>query len=163
MGTGCSALLQGIFPTQGSNPCLLCLLHCQVGSLPLVPPGKPQTQLCLMLNRLAGDTFSIGSSEVRGLPGRWAAAPPPRIQLTLSRCECAGHSGGLADWQLLAPLIAELRPFVRLDLWVGLHILLWDPSPTKGRSIITFSARTLRHSPTGQVISITDHKRVLLV
>ena len=37
---GCHALLQGIFPTQGSNPCLLCLLHSQVGSLPLVPAGK---------------------------------------------------------------------------------------------------------------------------
>ena len=35
------ALLQGIFPTQGSNLCLLYLLHCQVGSLPLAPPGKP--------------------------------------------------------------------------------------------------------------------------
>ena len=39
-GVGCHALLQGIFPTQGSNPCLLCLLHWQVGSLPLAPPGK---------------------------------------------------------------------------------------------------------------------------
>ena len=29
-GVGCHALLQGIFPTQGSNPCLLCLLHWQV-------------------------------------------------------------------------------------------------------------------------------------
>ena len=26
---GCHALLQGIFPTQGSNPCLLQLLHCR--------------------------------------------------------------------------------------------------------------------------------------
>ena len=34
-------LLQGIFPTQGSNPCLLSLLHWQADSLPLVPPGKP--------------------------------------------------------------------------------------------------------------------------
>ena len=33
-------LLQGIFLTQGSNPCLLGLLHWQVGSLPPVPPGK---------------------------------------------------------------------------------------------------------------------------
>ena len=38
---GCYALLQGIFPTQGRNSCLLCLLHWQAGSLPLVPPGKP--------------------------------------------------------------------------------------------------------------------------
>ena len=29
---------RGIFPTQGLNLCLLCLLHRQVGSLPLVPP-----------------------------------------------------------------------------------------------------------------------------
>ena len=33
---------RGIFPTQGSNPHLLRLLHWQAGSLPLVPPGKPR-------------------------------------------------------------------------------------------------------------------------
>ena len=37
--------LQGIFPTQGFNPHLLCLLHWQAGSLPLAPPGKPK--VCL--------------------------------------------------------------------------------------------------------------------
>ena len=41
-GVGCHALLQGI-STQGSNPHLLCLLHWQAGSLPLVPPGKPES------------------------------------------------------------------------------------------------------------------------
>ena len=30
----------GIFPTQGSNPCLLRLLNCQSDSLPLAPRGK---------------------------------------------------------------------------------------------------------------------------
>ena len=39
---GC--LLQRIFPTQGLNPHLLCLLHWQVGSLSLGPRGKPQIQ-----------------------------------------------------------------------------------------------------------------------
>ena len=39
-GVSCHAFLQGIFPTQVSNPHLLCLLHWQVGSLPLGPPGK---------------------------------------------------------------------------------------------------------------------------
>ena len=29
------------FPSRGSNPCLLCLLHWQAGSLLLAPPGKP--------------------------------------------------------------------------------------------------------------------------
>ena len=41
IGMGCHALLQGIFLTQGLNPCLLHLLHWQEGSLPLAPPGKP--------------------------------------------------------------------------------------------------------------------------
>ena len=30
------SLLQGIFLTQGSNPCFLCLLYCQADSLPPV-------------------------------------------------------------------------------------------------------------------------------
>ena len=38
-GVGCHALIQGIFPTQGLNPWLLCLLHWQEGTLPLVPHG----------------------------------------------------------------------------------------------------------------------------
>ena len=39
-GVGSHVLLQGIFPTQVSNPLLLCLLNWQVGSLPVVLPGK---------------------------------------------------------------------------------------------------------------------------
>ena len=34
-------LLQGTFPIQGSSPCLLCLLHLQVGSILPAPPEKP--------------------------------------------------------------------------------------------------------------------------
>ena len=44
IGVGCHALLQGIFPTQGSNLSLLCLLHWQAGSLPLAPPEKALLQ-----------------------------------------------------------------------------------------------------------------------
>ena len=44
-GVGCHALLQGIFPIQGSNPSLLYLLHWQVGYLPPEPPGKPNIPL----------------------------------------------------------------------------------------------------------------------
>ena len=43
----CHALVQGIFPTQGSNRGLLCLLRWQAGSLPLVPPknkDRPRAQ-----------------------------------------------------------------------------------------------------------------------
>ena len=41
-GVGCHFLLQGIFPTQGSNSCLLCLLHWQADSLPLSHLGSIQ-------------------------------------------------------------------------------------------------------------------------
>ena len=42
---GCHALLQEIFLTQGLNPHLLHLLHWQVDSLPLVPPGQPKQEI----------------------------------------------------------------------------------------------------------------------
>ena len=51
-GVGCHALLQGIFPTQGSNSGLLHLLHWQEGSSPLAPPGKPfqpQRPICKVI------------------------------------------------------------------------------------------------------------------
>ena len=47
-GMGCHFLLQGIFLTQGSNPCFLCLLHWQAGSLPTVPPGKLYLGSCIL-------------------------------------------------------------------------------------------------------------------
>ena len=40
-GMGCHFLLQGIFPSQRSNPCLWCLLHWEAGSLPLSYLGRP--------------------------------------------------------------------------------------------------------------------------
>ena len=56
-GVGCHCLLQGIFPTQGSNLYLLSHLYWQVAFLRLEPPGKPpppqvftihkQVQFCL--------------------------------------------------------------------------------------------------------------------
>ena len=44
--SGLPACLQGIFPTQGSNPHLLGLLHWQVDSLSLGPPRKTWIKLC---------------------------------------------------------------------------------------------------------------------
>ena len=41
MGVGCHFILQGIFPTQGSNPRLLHLRHWQADSFTTEPPGKP--------------------------------------------------------------------------------------------------------------------------
>ena len=41
VGMGCHFLLQGIFPNQGPNLCLFCLLHWQEDSLPLHNLGSP--------------------------------------------------------------------------------------------------------------------------
>ena len=40
-GVGCHALLQWIFPTQGSHPSLLCLWHCKRILYPLNHLGSP--------------------------------------------------------------------------------------------------------------------------
>ena len=40
-GVGCHALLQGVFWTQGLNPCLFRLQHRQADSLPLSHLGNP--------------------------------------------------------------------------------------------------------------------------
>ena len=81
-GVGCHALLQGIFPTQGSGPSLSCLLLWQAGSLPLVPPGKPSGELCVCVCCL------VVSSSLRPHPpgspvlgilqvGYWSGLPWP--------------------------------------------------------------------------------------
>ena len=49
IGVGHHILLQGVFLTQGSNLCLLHLLHWQVCSLPLVLSGKPDVYIKLTI------------------------------------------------------------------------------------------------------------------
>ena len=49
-GVGCHFLLQGVFLTQGSNLCLLCLLHWQMDPFLLAPPGKPFLKLKRMFH-----------------------------------------------------------------------------------------------------------------
>ena len=39
----------GILPNQGSNPCLLRLLHQQVDSLPLSHQGSPAPVICICM------------------------------------------------------------------------------------------------------------------
>ena len=59
---GCHFLLQEIFQTQGSNPCLLWLLHWQADSLPLPLPGKPGENLVRQIaqgNKNKGLSFPV--------------------------------------------------------------------------------------------------------
>ena len=69
---GCSALLQGIFLTHGSNPRLLHLLHWQVGSLPLD---------CLGSQGAAQGSASLGGGGGhRCSTDIWAADPSVRCR-----------------------------------------------------------------------------------
>ena len=63
-GVGGHALLQGIFPTQGRNLRLLRFLHCQAGSLPLVPPGKPQVEVVFSIRQRERGRFTAGGIKV---------------------------------------------------------------------------------------------------
>ena len=54
---GCHFLLQGIFPTQGSNLHFFCLLHWQAGSLLLVPPRKLMLLWSLLFGKYWTRTF----------------------------------------------------------------------------------------------------------
>ena len=60
MELGCYFLLQGIFPTQGLN---LCLLHWQVDSLPLSQQGSPYSPDYFILNstwlRTRGEALGV--------------------------------------------------------------------------------------------------------
>ena len=85
-GVGCHALLQGILLTKGSNLHLLCLLHCQVGSLPLVPLRKllmgtkkePQKETKLRRFKdygLSGGTGGLGGPS----KGCWQQGPEEAV------------------------------------------------------------------------------------
>ena len=90
-GVGCHALLQGIFPTQGSNPglphcrwILYCLSH--QGS-PCCPEEEPEAQRAPLeasvtkQGMLSDSSSSLKAPQEQGL-GLLHVVPPP-LQLTL--------------------------------------------------------------------------------
>ena len=56
----CHALLQGIFPIQGSNPCVLCLLHWQEGSYHWHHLGSP-----VILSTSSKSVFNVDFCEAK--------------------------------------------------------------------------------------------------
>ena len=58
IGVGCHFLLQRIFPSQGSE---LCLLHWQAGSLPLSHQGSPSflTALCYFFSIICWEVYQF--------------------------------------------------------------------------------------------------------
>ena len=61
----CHSLLQRIFPTHGSNPHLLRLLHWQMGSLPLHHLGSPSVLTSMLFSTGAAPVY-IPTSSVQG-------------------------------------------------------------------------------------------------
>ena len=59
-GVGCHLLLQGIFPTQGLNP---HLLHWQLDSFPLSPPGGPKADNMDQRKQIGGMKGNISISD----------------------------------------------------------------------------------------------------
>ena len=77
---GCHALLQGIVPTQGYNPSLLCLLHWQAKSLPLSHPAAAAATAAKSLQSCPTLCDPIDSSP----PG----SPVPGILQARTRVGC---------------------------------------------------------------------------
>ena len=66
-GVGYYFLLQGIFPTQGLNPHLLCLLHCRQILYPLSHQGSPGMQEKLVKCSSRNFQPKVDSNEVSNI------------------------------------------------------------------------------------------------
>ena len=89
-GVGCRTLLQGIFPTQGSDPNLLHLLCSQADSLPTELPGKLYKlgpKLLIWLLPLFRPLSSRCGGKERegweGLPDSWCGTEGPPVDPVL--------------------------------------------------------------------------------
>ena len=116
----CSGLpfpLQGIFPTQGSNLCLLHLLPWQVDSLPPVPPGKPCWRLrapqleillpCFLSHHpilLLSWPIDLSSGHQPGETSRVGCPEPhSREKGATSKSNCSQTRGGTSHLARLQP------------------------------------------------------------
>ena len=101
---GCHFLSQEIFPTQGSSPYLLRLLHWQVGSLPLMPLGKPSRHHVGTQRRqpeISGDPRTLPLfSQKEGLSGRHSLPDLKESANALRMREAADRANG---WDLYYP------------------------------------------------------------
>ena len=114
------ALLQGIFPTQGLNPRLLCLLRWQASSLLLAPPEKHISQR-QRLNHIH-DLHSWESEALTQIPSQeYTEQENPCLPLPLQSWLCT----------TLSPTVLE--PTEPVCSWVGPHVLLPTAAPANHR------------------------------
>ena len=140
---GCRFLLQGIFRTQGSNSCLLCLLrlmHRQVDSLPPALPGLLVQGCCnesLQTRDLFPHSVKAGSPKSRcprvSLPlkslGRGMGGP--FLSLPVSGGSRQPRSGCMPPVRLTARLC------VFSSCKDTSHRIQAPPTPAEGSSLIT--------------------------
>ena len=105
---GHHALLQGIFWTQELNPHLLCLLHWQASSLPLVPPGKPpefQTNTANCLLGISNTWMSQWASQTQNIStGALDSTPSPHSNHPFPLFEVPPTSKLSKNWEVLPGL-----------------------------------------------------------
>ena len=105
---GCHALLQGIFPTQGSNPGFTL----QAGSLPSEPPEKPKNTGVGGLSLLQG-IFLTEESNWGLLHCRWILyQPETRVSLGVYKQDSPKITGRLFWDQIPDFLIPILKLFL---------------------------------------------------
>ena len=105
----CHFLLQGILLIQGLNPYLLCLLHWQEGSLPLIPPAKPRTY-ALFINKSQAQTSSQVKSLDHNHISAWTQTPCFGLLAVLSlRARLASLAHSMQIHACCPPLTAHLE------------------------------------------------------
>ena len=88
--------LQGIFPTQGSNSSLLCLLHCRWILYPLTHQGSPFKVYFWFYTFLSNDNSSSHLHQVLLTLAQYPAWPKPTMN---SFAASANHGGKRAQIQ----------------------------------------------------------------
>ena len=129
---GCHFILQEIFPTQGSSPHLLCLLHWQTGSLPPAP-RKPHVSFCYTAKGLSY-TYTCIHSFLDSFPIKvtaeyWVEFPvPSRGSLLVICCRCSRVclSGSVFGQHLPGPV----QVGAALLSWGGRTFSAWPPGGT---------------------------------
>ena len=99
IGVVCHALLQGILPTQGSNPSLLQLLHWHANFPPLSYLGSP------FLRQLLLFSYSIMSNslQLHGLQNSRHPCPSPSLGVCSNSCPL--------HWWCHSTILSSVVPF----------------------------------------------------
>ena len=126
--SGLPFLLQGIFPTQGSNP---SLLHWQADSLPLVPPGKSVDHCSNLLYSLMISLCHLHDPRVEGAEDTHSGGDSGVLELLLAPWSQL-FSGNLpASWHHVgSSKSATVRTFsaeIHQVLWENLELELFPP------------------------------------